>query len=629
MANLVPSLERINKFPKPLEPGERALMEALCTVLDDDWTICVQPCLNGLNPDIIIFSEEAGLGIFEVKDWNLNAYRPQDLGKWDVYDSGQARWLESKVTCPLAQVMHYKDSILHYELPELEAEIVLDRRVYGLLATFVYFHKHTTQEARDKTARIQAHYPYVSVFGHDGLQAQKLRGILSQRHLERGSYFAALMRRHDLHNRLRNALTYPEYGRTDVDDILFDLPKPQQDLLSNPPGRRRVIGSAGSGKSMIAARKAVNAALSGQWVLIVCYNITMVNYLSDIVRRLARHKSRDGQDAGRNIMVRHFHRMFPNEHALEDPEVKEVGIFDVVLIDEGQDFPRAWLDTLLELTRSDRTHVMLLEDDRQNIYGVEVAERRVTPGFIGRPRLLKRTFRLNAEVAATANRLIAMSGCQFESGDLEADTPRQTELLRPTWIEGRVEALLDALTNEVRRLVNGLATGALADIVILVCTVEDGWHICDRLDGLHLPYSCNFESRQEHERARELHAGPNQKMDLYKLRRGRKLAFQMQTGSIKVCTIHSFKGWELRRVLVYFNPIAEQEHQNRIALLYTAMTRAQESLMIFNAEPTLSAFGRRAAEEGLVTLRHVQAAPEASSAPGHSAVAPNCLLGYS
>ena len=75
MAILVPDMEDINDLPQGVMEGERALLNILLETLDDEWTIYFQPHLNGLNPDIVIFSENAGIGVFEVKDWHLNNYK--------------------------------------------------------------------------------------------------------------------------------------------------------------------------------------------------------------------------------------------------------------------------------------------------------------------------------------------------------------------------------------------------------------------------------------------------------------------------------------------------------------------------------------------------------------------------
>ncbi|MCB0033403.1 MAG: AAA family ATPase [Anaerolineales bacterium] len=585
---------------------------ALYKVLDDNWTIYVQPFLNGLEPDIIIFSEQSGLGVFEVKDWQLENYEVDANGRWSVYKGGRKH---DYVRCPFEQVEQYKETIMRYELPELEAAALLNRAVYGVVVPFIYIHKHTTDDALKTVGVLQEKHEHTIVFGKECIKNPKeLLDKLDRLHLKRRSNFADMMQNHQLQNRLRDSLAYPEHGRREISDILFKLSKRQESLLSNDPGKRRVIGAAGSGKTMILARKAVNAALEGKKVLLVCYNITMVNYLNVIVRRLARHFDKNQQRIDRLIYVRHFHRLFPSEkNIVKDRVIRIKQPFDVILIDEGQDFEREWIEKLYRLAKDD-AHIMFVEDDRQNIYGKDTASRRQVPGIRGRPFELKATFRVNAPVVKIANRLIAASKQTFESGDMETvQEATQQELFPapiPTWFNGNRAEMLNALASEAERLIHHVETGAFADIVILVCSVEDGWDICDELDKLNRPYICNFESRSENEQIREQYAAEQTERRIDDLRRGRKIAFRMQTGRIKICTIHSFKGWELKRVLVFFNPVGPDT--NHIPLLYTAMTRSQEFLTIFNAHPDLIRFSQQAAAQNLLTLETTTDMTEAS-----------------
>ena len=41
--------------------------------LSPDWEVYVQPHLNGLRPDFVLLNPRVGIGVFEVKDWNLDA----------------------------------------------------------------------------------------------------------------------------------------------------------------------------------------------------------------------------------------------------------------------------------------------------------------------------------------------------------------------------------------------------------------------------------------------------------------------------------------------------------------------------------------------------------------------------
>ena len=602
MAKLIPEPTITPGVYASLVPGQSVLLEALEATLDDEWTIFVQPFLNGIQPDFLIFSPSAGIGLFEVSDLDLNEYRVSSDGIWEQYDLDRQQWLVADIGCPLARVKRYKDSITTYELPDLDAAIVLDDRYYALFSTFVYFHHHTTQEAAVKTGPLQEKHSHTSIFGHDFLSPKLMSQMLGQRYLKKGSRFTEFMREVDLQNRLYNAMAHPEYGRLDKEHISFTLNKDQQRLMPSEPGGKRVVGSAGSGKSLVLARKAVAAAKDGNKVLLVCYNITMTNYLYEIIRRLAYHESGGGGEVERRILVRHYHRLFPDGWDLDDPDVRALAPFDVVLIDEGQDFFTEWIANVFELT-SQSGHRMFVEDDRQNIYGIDLRTKRQVRGIVGRPLKLKGTFRLNDNVAKVANRLISFSKQTFESEDLEPIGPQQYGLYRPIWIEGAEENLLAALAAEIRRLIESSAQTAPADIVILVCSYEDGWKVLERLEALGYPSIFNFETRDERKRLEKQYSGERLKLRLDNLRRARKLGFWMRSDRIKVCTIHSFKGWELRRVLVLFNPTGPEQEENRIPLLYTAITRSLESLMVLNADPQMIKHGQNMAQEGLIDRR--------------------------
>lgn len=610
MATVNPPLTQIERWPEPLTAGERALLVALQAILDDEWTIYVRPYFNGLVPDILIFSPSAGIGLFEVSDLDLNEHRVSANGYWEKHDAAHDGWLAADIGCPLARVQRYKDSLTIYELPELDARITLNKQYYALLSTYVYFHNHTTQEATVKTGPLQKEYPYTSILGHDFLTPKALSQSLERRYLKKGSRFAEFIREAGLQGRLDSATAVPEYGRLDKEDLKFKPTKDQMRVIESEPGGKRVIGSAGSGKSLILARKAVDAAKNNKTVLIVCYNITMTNYLYDIVRRLAWHESGGDEAVTRRILVRHYHRLFPDGWDLEDPEVRELAPFDVVLIDEGQDFFTEWIANVFAQA-SEQAHRMFVEDDRQNIYGIDQRTKRQVPGIIGRPLKLKGTFRLNKDIADVANRLIALSKQTYESEDLDPVGPRQSGLFRPVWIEGAEEALLATLAADVHRLLDGNSQTAPADIAILVCSYEDGWKVGDQLETLGYSYICNFETRDEHKRLEQQFSGEQLEMRLDDLRRARKLAFWMRADRIKVCTIHSFKGWEVRRVVVFFNPVGNDRDERSIPLLYTAITRCQESLMILNAYPQMIKYGQIMGQEGLVD-RRVALAPTAT-----------------
>ena len=613
----VPSIEEIKNFtPKPTE-GERALLNALYGLLDEKWTVYFQPFLNGLRPDIIIFCEDAGIGIFEVKDWDPNVHqiKIKDDGSyiWQVRQKGSGKWIKKTDQCPLQQVNKYKDCIFKYEIPILQSKNILHENLYGLVTPFVYFHGHQTQQINEELSPIfnQEKYKYtkyITVFGKDALTSNRLKKILDKRHLRHGSRFTALMKEIELSDRLANALAYPRHGDTNIHHLLKSMnPKQKSLLINTPKTKKRVKGVAGGGKTLVLVHKAVNAAREEKNVLLVCFNITMVNYLRDQVTRLARYYDRG---CLQYIEVAHFHRIFPQGTSTLDRRNIQNPI-DVLLIDEGQDFKRKWLDILLSKCE-ENAHMMFCEDRRQNIYKTEPIP------ILGRPVELKESYRISPQTAKLANFLSEWTNQEEKWTTV---TSVQQDLLgKNIWFNGNINKALTTLKNDVQTLIKNRNI-ARPDIAILVCTVRDGWSVCHILDQLRLPYQRNFESLAEY---RELEHKINKKYANYspeekykefttqreKLRRGYKTDFWMQGGRIKVCTIHSFKGWELSNILVLFNPAEPQKgvktinssdekgNEDAIALLYTAITRSQENLTVYNTYESLFEFGKKAIKKG-------------------------------
>ena len=154
--------------------------------------------------------------------------------------------------------------------------------------------------------------------------------------------------------------------------------------LEFTPFRLRVIGTAGSGKTQLALAEYATALAAGKKPLYVSYN-----------RPLADHVNRLVPAGGR---VASFHQLcdsFAREHG-ENPDYRDAGIwkkleanlaestlppewqFDVLIVDEGQDFSEAWRDTLLRLLKPEGRTIWL-EDPMQNLYGREPV---ALPGWV-------------------------------------------------------------------------------------------------------------------------------------------------------------------------------------------------------------------------------------------------------
>lgn len=72
------------------------------------------------------------------------------------------------------------------------------------------------------------------------------------------------------------------------------------------------------------------------------------------------------------------------------------------------------------------------------------------------------------------------------------------------------------------------------------------------------------------------------------------MGFYMGDARLKATTLHSFKGWEARLLVVY---ITEAAHAESLALVYAGLTRLKRSqlgswLTVVCAAPELDLYGR-------------------------------------
>ena len=144
--------------------------------------------------------------------------------------------------------------------------------------------------------------------------------------------------------------------------------------LNMDPWRLRIQGTAGSGKTQLALQALREAHARGQTALYVCFN----RPLADAMKQIA-------PDPG---VVVTFHELAtlawaqadrptfdfsqPNAYDLLAQSFIELSprfedTLHTLIIDEGQDFEQAWVDSLMRMTRKD-ARLLWLEDPEQALY---------------------------------------------------------------------------------------------------------------------------------------------------------------------------------------------------------------------------------------------------------------------
>ncbi len=146
--------------------------------------------------------------------------------------------------------------------------------------------------------------------------------------------------------------------------------------LDFAPFRLRVRGTAGSGKTQLALRVLADAADHGRSALYLCYNRPLADHVAAIAPdgvtvatfhgfgdRLLRARGDEPDFGAKDFYAR-------LEAAVADARPGDAERYDVLIVDEGQDFTAAWRDAALRFVKDDG-RAYWLEDPLQNLYGRE------------------------------------------------------------------------------------------------------------------------------------------------------------------------------------------------------------------------------------------------------------------
>lgn len=143
--------------------------------------------------------------------------------------------------------------------------------------------------------------------------------------------------------------------------------------IAAPSGVVRIQATAGSGKTQLALRLLNDASAMQQRALYVCFNRTLADHIGKIAPTRARVSS------FHELCVDHWRRTrgepnfttggifqtLADQYAADAQDFE--AFYDLVIIDEGQDFDLTWVASLLPQLKPDG-RLYLLEDEAQRLY---------------------------------------------------------------------------------------------------------------------------------------------------------------------------------------------------------------------------------------------------------------------
>ena len=625
-----PPKDQWQRLPTSLTEGERAVY----TLFHDsdnfplEWEMYIQPHLNGLRPDLIFLNPYAGIAVFEIKDWSLRTLQ------YSIYNQ--------TVQNPINQIKLYEDEIFNLYCPRLDDRSGKAVITAGLIFTQISQIEvnHLLDPFRDgNMKKYRDRYPFL---GSEHVKKGDIDALFPE-HKKWGSHKQSLYMSPDTAADLRGWLKEPAFSKDQREPL--ELNDRQKEIATDLPSilYRKVKGPAGSGKSQALAARAAVLASEHKRVLVCTFNITLMNYLRDLVARHAREIAvQEGvrpQIIRQQVEFRHFHGwckwvcyltgydneysqlwiQFSEEEAVldqhmaelvsriyEDPSVSDIlPIYDAILVDEGQDYNRLWWQTLRKAVEPDGKPIgemLLVADKTQNIYGTEVAwtEQQSMQGTRLSPQWyeLETSYRLPPKIIDIlkdfANDFLIPHGVEVdipekEQMELYFDPPIELKWIQVSSETSIAEICFEEARWQMRHLQHDTA---IPDIIFLAPKNNTGLVFIEKCEQKGVRVLHTFG--QEYE---EIDRFDQENRDFRKSEdsRRKKLAFFLGDARVKATTLHSFKGWEGRHLILYVSRIASAED---CALFYTALSRLKKHpkgsmLTVICSCPELYPFGRK------------------------------------
>jgi hypothetical protein len=203
-----------------------------------------------------------------------------------------------------------------------------------------------------------------------------------------------------------------EYGVSISDRIgqgesrILTLTELQCEMLSFISGHKQALvrGCAGSGKTVLAVKKACELAADGKTVLLLAYNSMLCENLKQAVTGMAdkitavtyhelckKHIAECGMNLPESEDEDAFWQSDLPAEFMKALELKPL-TFDAVIVDEGQDFHQNYWRTVKELVKKEGWFYIFFDPD-QNLYNKELK----LPA-LGQPFVLNRNCRNTSEI---------------------------------------------------------------------------------------------------------------------------------------------------------------------------------------------------------------------------------------
>ena len=596
--------------PKPT-PGEYKMLQYLSKVLPDDCKVYFQAKMDYSLPDIVIMRPDYGVVIIEVKDWSLKDYRAISVDCWQV-NTGIG-WVD--IRSPIKQVQYYRNIFFDIYSRELKKELTFNSKVFSVVKPVVYFSGSSKEDVNNILNKKHLIDKYTEIIIDSDLSNGYFLEYLKNNYNILGKAKSFFFNQ-EMYDSLDRVFSQSKHSKlkASLKDIKFT--KEQKKYIESKRNTvSKIRGVAGSGKTTVMAKRAVDAFIktNGSPVLILTFNITLCHYIQDCISVFRNENIRRG-----NFVVKHYH-LFINEYKNKNGiyeqfkknderykyKIDKKNIkykFKTIYVDEVQDYEKDWIDTIYNLLEHEG-ELVFWGDEEQNIYERKMItnsknKKRVYTGVPGAWGILNKSYRCNGKIAKLAQLFQRKYLNQYDDKVMEYqenmfDDTSIKYVFEPNTentIEKRIVNIFISLVKQKKLHYDDVCI--LSDRVALLRLVDQ------ELGNRGYKTETTFETQEEYLFLKKQYNGEELQSKLDDIRRVAKHCFWMESGKIKLSTVHSYKGWGIDTEILIIMPELENKNVLKDAfgiplqgenvkkinneLVNTALTRAKRNLYIIN-----------------------------------------------
>jgi len=375
-------------------------------------------------------------------------------------------------------------------------------------------------------------------------------------------------------------------------------------------GHRLLWGVAGSGKTIILIARAKILAQENpqKRILVTCYNITLAHYLKNAFKDFPSIEATHFHDIAHHVWKttpkkgetteQFSERLTENVKKLNVPPV-----YDMILVDEAQDFDPVWFSSLLTLIKDPEDgDFVIVGDGKQGIY----KSRKITWKSLGiqakgRTTYFKKNYRNSKEIIMLAAKFSASGSvvtdeeATVEGVSLNPECAVRSSDIKPVLIHGSQAEIGKQVVKMIEELLDGSFNGRKLDMPLRPSEIAVMYPAKTLVYGSMKAILSELRKKN----IPVLHIqGPQEKRLIC-------------SPDLKMLTIYSAKGLQYKAVFLLgvdslprnsevFSAEADEK------LMYVAMTRAEDYLVVAAGDKHSSFVERieEALHEGVIEDYH-------------------------